>query len=521
VAIIQIPIASRGLTAEHDPSRIVTGDLVDAQNIDYTAGNLLQKDGGSTKFNSTVISGTPVVFEGNDWWPDTSTQKQILATGDGKLLKFDMTGALEATLKSGLGSNKVTQFIAGGKETSGNNRKLFSVNGNDVIQVLSGNGVTTSNISSPPVEWTGTNQPTFGFLFRNCFVAGGNLNAPHRLYGSDAGDHENLTTGGSFSLNIYPGDGQRLVAGLASITRAFLWKYPFGVYYIDDSTTTPTGWFAKPITHEFGSAPTPHSVIAIDNGILAFMSNTGDIILMQEGDGTLSGIQFVNLMKALNLRTFIQQNFNLARLDRTQLEWYEDKKQLHVIYAAIATTVENRRLVFDFNSERTRVSVVNKDVNESLWMVLDSTNIPRPFAGDNVGFVRKLDQTNRLVDGAAYTLIAQTVPHDFSDVQPEFMVKKLFYRLHMEYEATGNYDVGCEVTIDSRSIGTVYFNQSGTGAILSFTLPAVLGGNEIRRRSRDIGGEGYYLSLRLFESGPNNPKIARMWAEFDPLVPAR
>lgn len=522
MAIAPINLASRGLTGERDPSRLKTGDLIYANNLDFSAGNLVQKAGGSVKVNTTALSGSPSVITGTEWVPSPEIRRRVVVTNDGKIYKDDMSGTFSVVLKSDLTPTNLAQIVSGGLEQAGNNRKLFIFTGNNPVQVLSGDANTTTNYANPPAEWTGANQPTFGFIFRNSLVAGGHQNSPHRVYGSLASNHENMTDpNGTFSLSVYPGESQKLVAGISSISRGFLWKYPVGIYWINDAATAVAGWFVQPATLQFGAAPTPHAVTQVDQGTVAFLTAAGDIVLMQETSGSLSGVEFVNLVKALNLRTFMRNNFNLSRLDRAQLHWYEDKKELHILLAALGYNVENRRLVIDFNEERTRVYVIDKDVNESMWFEKDQTGIYRPVLGDNAGFVWLTDQTNRTVDGSTYQFRVQTAPTDFSDVDKNFMVKKLFYRLHLEYEPTGNYDLAVDVIIDGKSIGTVNFNQGDSVAQLPFVLPAVLGGEDLRRRSKDIAGEGYYLSLILRESTTANPRLARAWVEFEPLVPAR
>jgi hypothetical protein len=300
-----------------------------------------------------------------------------------------------------------------------------------------------------------------------------------------------------------------------------LWKFPQGIYWINDASETQANWYIQPATREFGAAPTPHAVTQVDQGSVAFISNTGNVVLLQETSGSLSGVEFVDLTKALNLRSYLRSYFNLSRLSRSQLRWYDEKHQLHVIYASNGSTTENRRMIIDFNEERTRVSVSEKDTNESIWMVQDSSNILRPYTGDDAGFVWKQDQETRLVGSSGYTFAVTTAPTDFSDVDPQYMVKKLFYRLHLEYEPSGLYNLAAEIVIDGRTIGTVNFDQSGSGATFPFSLPAVLGGSDLRRRSKDIAGEGYYFSVRLIDTSNNNPKIARLWVEFEPTTPAR
>lgn len=513
MALAPILLARRGLTGERDPSRLVTGDLIVARNVGYSTGNLVEKEGGSAKINATALSGAPAVMAGFDWWPTPSIQRRIIATADGRLYRDDMSGAYATRLKGGLGTDRITHFVEGGAESAGRSKKLFAFNGNDPVQVLSADGLTTTAIATPPSDWTGINQPAFAFPFRNVMVAGGNANFLSQLYGSLSTDHEDYNSAGTWTLPVYPGQGQRLVAGMQAFGRAWVWKFPRGVYWIDDAAATISGWFMKEASLQYGAAPTPHAVVQIDDAIVAFVSNTGSIVLMQESSGSLTGATFTDLTKALNLRQLVRDNFNLARLDRVQARWYDERKQLHVVYAGLGAMREDRRLVVDFNEERTRVEISTKDVNPALWLEQDQ-QIPRLRAGDDAGHTWRLDQLNRHVGGVVYPMVIQTAATDFSDINPAYMGLKLLHALHLEFEPTGDFDVAVQILVDGRDKGTVAFNMGGEGTTLPFTLPATLGGEALRRRTRAIVGEGHYLSLKIQEDGANNPKLSRAWAEF-------
>lgn len=522
MAVVAIPLSIRGLTGERDPGFVQTGDLKNAENLDFTSAGIVQKEGGSVKINSTVLTDEPEVMAGFDWWPAASVQRRVIATSDGKLYKDAMAGTFATELKSGLAADRITYMAEGGAESQGRNKKLFICNGANPVQVLSGDGATTSDLANPPADWSGSNQPTFIFPHRTYMIGGGNTNDPHRIYASLTTDHEDFLGAGVWNLSVFPGEGLNLVAGLSTLGKAFLWKYPLGIYVVTDADASPANWFVQPLARDIGIANTPHALCPIDNGRIAFVTATGHIVLMEETGGSLTGVQFTDLTKSLNLTHFLREHFNPARLHRTQLRWYDDKHQLHALFASATSNVEDRRLVIDFSSERPRMSVSTKDINESMWMEQDSDKIPRPIIGDNAGFVRKLDQISRTIDSeTAYRFSLETVPTDFSDVNPAYIVKKLFYRLHLEFTSTGNYDINADIIIDEKTIGTVNFNQGSTASILPLTLPFTLAGTRLRRRSRDIAGEGYTFSVKIYETSIQNPKIARAWVEFDPLTPAR
>ena len=523
--IAPLLISARGLTSEREPTRLRTGDLLLANNLDFTIPGIAQKEPGSAKSNSTALSGAPSVFGGAEFWATETVQRRVIATSDGKLFKDDLTGAFATTLKSGLDTSRVTTFFAqGGLESTGRARLLFCMNGYDKVQVLSGDGATTSDLGTPPADWNAAAKGPL-FMFRmmtsagELMLGGGTPTNQDLLYGSSVADHT-IWTGTVLGFNVYPGLGRRLVAGGQAFGRAFLWKYPRGIFWIDESAAAVTGWFAKPAHYQMGAAPTPWSVVQVTDGPVAFMSQNGHIILMEETSGTLSGVSFVDLTDRnnLNLVDAIDTNFNKGRLDRSGLHWDNEKKQLVALYAATGATAETRQLVIDFNDrDRLRGEITTKDTRESMWFEQDSNGILQPRFGDNAGFVWNGNQTTRTVDGAAYSYVLQTAPPDFSDIEPGYAARKAFYRLHLEYEPVGNFDVSAGVLIDGVLKGTVTFNMGTAGSVLPFTLPGTLGGSEVRRRYKDIGGDGYHFSLKFTETGANNPKLARAWVEFETL----
>lgn len=511
--VVQIPIAMRGLTGERNPSRVKTGDLLVANNVAFGTGSLLEKEGGSAAVTPAALGAE--VLAGIDWWPTPSIQRDVVVLADGTIRKDDgVSGTFATTAKTGLTAGRVTLIVEGGQESAGASRKLFFLNGADAVQVLAGDGVTTAAIAKPPADWTGTHQPTFMLNFRGVMIAGGNDNVLHQIYGSLGTDQEDFQSLGTWTLPVYPGKGQKLVAATMAFGRAYLFKYPNGIYWINDSASAVSGWFCQPASQQFGSAPTPHCVAQIDESVIAFVSNTGSIVLMQEAPATLSGVTMVDLTKVLNLRQIILENFDLSKLDQVQARWYDERKQLHVTYVSLGSSVADRRLVVDFNQERTRIEITDKDENTALWLRQDASNIPRPWIGDSGGTVWKLDQTDRLVGHAPYALRVTTVATDFSDVRADYAGLKELERLHVEYDAQGSFPIHVETIVDGKSKGTVDFDMSGGSAEMPLTMPATLSLDNLRRRSRSIVGEGYYVQFVITEDGPNDPRLARLWAEF-------
>jgi hypothetical protein len=492
----------RGITGEQGPPRIKTGDLSVAENVLFF--NLLTKDRGGDRLNATPLDGGSAIVAGSDWWPTPNVQRHIAATTSGKLFKDDGTGAYATLLKAGLTTGRRVGLSQGGTEDVGRPRLLFFCNGRDVVQVLSGDGSTTSNITTPPADWTGANQPTSMFLFRGSNVGFGNDNDPYRLYLSVVTDHQDFVSTGAVNVSVYPGEGERIAAAITAIGRGFVFKYPEGVYFIDDSASTSTGWFIQPITRAYGVPPTPYSVTQVDETTVAFINHTGSIIFMQETFATLTGVAFVDLFKALSFVNRAPELFNLSVLQQSMLVWWNEKKLLYVTYASAGQTTQDRCMIIDFNGERTRVEVSRLTSYNSIWSEKDPTTLlPHPQAGGSDGYVRLLGKGDFLVDGIPVTAHITTMPTDFSDQNPEYSQRKNFTYLYLEYIGTGCAPAIVFYTIDGKRYPAITFKLSGpVGAI--------------NREYHDIAGQGWYFSLDLTQTGNDDIQICRAWVEFDP-----
>ena len=116
--IAEIPVGIDGLTGSKNLAEVGPGSLLVADNLTYEAGTL-GKEGGSTIFNSTAISGTPAILGGVAYSPDSTTQRVIVLADDGTLYR-DASDNFGTSLKTGLTVSAVNPvFVEGGLEASG------------------------------------------------------------------------------------------------------------------------------------------------------------------------------------------------------------------------------------------------------------------------------------------------------------------------------------------------------------------------------------------------------------------
>lgn len=512
--VVEIPVGQGGLTGTKNQAQASPDQLIVATNIAYDTGTI-RKEGGAAKYNSSAISGTPTVIGGYDWWPDSSTQRMVVVTGAGTILKDSGSGTFATTLASGLTvSNTVPLFIEGGKEVAANNRKLFIFTGQNQIKVLSGDGVTAASVTTPAADWA-TIYPTTGTNHEGRIWGAGNSNDPHRVYYSTTGNHEDFTGVGSGSISIYPGEGEKIVSIVSFKGLLIVWKYPVGIYYVDTTDPSSANWKVKKLSNGTGGV-SPQGSVVVDDDVI-FMDGAGNIQLLSAvtefGDMTSN-----NISSASQMAPFLRDFVDFSMLPKCASVYYAYKREVHFAVAELGSTKNNRRIVLDFNNGKPRFRFSDRDVNHIIWMRKDTDGVPKPLIGEDGGFVYKLDQSATSKDGLGYSSVFQSTHIDFGFVDPTLATKhKLGQFLELVVEPTGNWTIAVDIYWDGNYTQTVYFNMGSAGSPLgTFTLGTdTLGGPPVLNRKQRIVGTGRRLSLKFTGSGTNqNFSVARVYVHF-------
>ncbi len=494
--VVELPIGKDGFTGTKNLSETLPTQLIQAMNVEYSDGPM-RKEGGSIKYNSTAVTNTPIILGGWDWWPTTGVQRSIVYTDDGKLIKDANDGfGTETELKTGLNTAAYPMFVEGGKEAAVNNRKLFCFNDVDAVQVLSADGATTSDLSSPPADWSGANQPSFGTIHENRLWAGGNANDPHRLYYPKATDHEDYLTGDAGTIVVHPGEGEKLVAAQSFKGFLIVWKYPRGVYVIDTTDPTISNWKVRRLSTSTSGISAVSSVIGDDD--ILFVDSNGQFQFLSAAT-EFGDVSNRNLSKIADLNVWMRDNINFSRLNKCQAVWYPKKREARFALTLSGSTVNDIQVIIDFNrADLPRFRFSNQNTCESLWLRLETDNTFRPLCGDGAGFVWKLDDDTRSKDGSGYEGKFQT-PHDDFRWKDEVLASKnkLGQFLELVVEPKGNWNTDVEVYWDDTLENTYTFNMGSTGATLgSFVLDTdVLVGTSVLNTKRRITGSGKRFSL--------------------------
>lgn len=493
-----IPVGAQGQTGNKNQALVGPGHLLIANNISFESGTI-RKEGGTTKYNSTAITGDPTILGGWDWWPDNAKQRMIVLCSDGKMYKDAGTGTFGTTLTTGLtvsGVNPV--FVEAGAEDASSDRKLVMFTKGNIPQVLAADGNTVAAMgANKPADWA-TKFPRTGVMHGDRLWGF----YGHRAYYSTFTDHEDFRGSGSGTVNVYPGEGQEIIAATSFKGLIIMWKYPRGIYIID--TNDPTTWRVNRISRSLGMA-SENALIQIEDDLL-FMDSTGNFNIISDVT-EFGNVGSTALGQEDDLSELIRDEMKLDALSSVQAIYYVDKREAHFAVNGIGSSVLNRRVVIDLNQRapKPRIRVSDRDSTlTSLWLRIDSNNIERPVYGDNAGFVRNMDQTAREHDSTGFVGEFQTSHTDLAFIDPQLAsLTKNGKFLEVVVEPKGNWNLAVDVYWDDKLTQTIQFNMGTTGGALgSFVLGTdTLAGSAIINKVKRLTGSGRRISLRGSNSG--------------------
>ncbi len=483
-------------------SAIVTGDASTLFNSEVALNDFISI-GQETRRILSVASNTSLTT--TEAWQTTnssvvgtrvSSRKYITYTTEGIIYKEEAENLDAQTLISNLSiTTRGIHFTAGGREATGANAKLFICNGVDAITVLDADNNTGAAIANPNIDWATNNQPvgtvihTQGLAQR--LVAFGPRDNPHTLYFSDDDDHEDfraVTNPDTYRILIVSSTGKRIYNAASFNGILFVWKWPRGIFFLDDSDLEQQNWAIREKSSVLGCAPSPNAVLPIDDDIL-FMAQDGSFHLLS-AVSTLSGTRAADLSYALGITQWIQDNVNTTRLHQVQSMWDPNTKTAYFGVPGDGETGNTVTLKFDFGLRSggqgpIRFSYSERDNPEAMATTIDiTTGREQPVIGEASNlFV--LNSATRTKDGAAYTGEFHTARTDLGDFNPEFRNRKK------------NFDA-LEVLFDPESAGTlsvnIHIDGVKRGGTLTFDATS-----ERKRRTLHVG-QGFDIQIRGINS---------------------
>lgn len=490
---VPIPIGQSGLIGTDNLALTTPEHLTVARNVTLQDGTL-RPIGGASRYDTAALAST--ILGGVDWEPVDGTQRQIVLTLAGNIHRDSNDGNFSGVIKTGLVTtiSTVPVFVEAGKEAAAQNRKLFIFTGTNAVQVVSGDAGSTTNIATPPSDWSGSNQPTFGVVHENRLWAGGNANDTHRVYYSSVDDHEDFSGGsGGGSFAVYPADGGKVIGAMSFKGLLIVWKWPRGVYVIDTTDPTIANWKIQRLSREIGGV-SPLGAVAIENDIL-FMDANANVHLLSTTDefGNLGVRSFSDLHQ---MKDFIGKNIRRQYLPSVKSVFYTDKRQILFSMPGKGSTGGlDSYLIIDLNRlDLPRFLFADRDSCQALWLRRDSNGILRPLIGDRSGRVYNLDQDARTKDGSGYTAQWRTAEYDFGE--PGRRKVGVRVRFVMRPVAAGTMTV--RVFWDDVHMQTITVDPKASGDLLDSTFimdQSRLASGKLVTRDYDLNGHGYRLAL--------------------------
>lgn len=512
--IANIPIGTQGLVTDLPQNKIDPTRLIRAENITIH-DSILQKDTGSIRWNVDALPAG--VVQAIEWRPDIETQRVIVVCKDGKVYRFkNQFSFTEVTAESGaplvLDVSGIVTMVPVGQEETGNPRKLFIFTGANEVQVITGDGTTRRNISAPPADWTGLNQPIFGTIHLGRLFAFGNKNQPHRTYVSSGSDHEDFTSA-TLTFEIDPGEGSGLIASTVFRSRLYFIKNPVGLYHLKTPTLAESTWIPERLFTTFGGVSPTGLTPVLGDFLVA--NDYGSITSVLASD-VLGDVDNIDLFHVLGVQRFTRDQISKSGATERHAVYYRDKKEALFTFRSLDSTVQNRICRISYKDPRNpQVMWLEKDQPNCLFLLKDVVDIERPAYGADDGFIYVMDSPNRWVGAleankTEYEMVAQT-PHmdlGFQDKTVSEQVK-LFDFLEVTYLPTGRYTLEIDVFIDEKFSETKKIELSGrTSELNASKLDAIVFDEEVPRPKRvPLHGSGRRISLRARLGGFGNAMI--------------
>lgn len=512
-----IPLGGLGLLTDLPPTEIPPNALIYASNITLANG-LVQKAPGAVAYNSSALAaGIVAIF---DWWPTDVRQRMVAACSNGYIYADDGLGnfsafnggaALNDTVLVGLTPN--SQFIAGGREVLGNDKKLFFVSaGQNQVQVLDADDTEIVDIATPANDWATSNYPRCGIIHRNSLW----LFAGQTSYGSDTGDHEDFSD--PILAQVFPGEGGNVIGAFLYKGRLFCFKEASFAYWLDDSDTNSDNWHWEKLANNFGLSAT-NAICEIIDDMLA--GNSSGTITSYGATEKLGNIKAGDVFNIAQIENFMRTNTSRAGLSVQHAIFYEERKQAYFTARSGYYTTNDSLIVVDFNAPNPRFTLWKKGAPQCLGLRLDIQGIKRPMYGSSDGKVYLMDREDRLEGATLYTGDFQTPHYDFSWLDGSLKHRnKLYEWLAVSYVPEGSHNLSCDYYIDGRYIDTITFsmkqytkNQLSTMVLSTGRLAQANGETNFKK----LAGSGRTISFRFYNAGSNQSfQIAGIAVGFRP-----
>jgi len=382
-----------------------------------------------------------------------------------------------------------------------NTFQLSATSGGAAINITT-NGTGTQYVykSLRPADWV-SGKPTWAFTHFGRMYAGGNTNMPDGAYVSVLDNHSDFINSGTLFFYVYPGEGERLVGGLSWRNKAYLFKYPKGIYVLDDSSSDVADWGWRRVSKYVGCVG-PNAMLEADDEVY-FVSPDGYIhalsAVQESGDVMSSAIL------PMELGTYIRENVNFTRLAKVASAYYARKRKIVFGFSGSSSSVNDVIIGLDIhrtiNGARDFQPFVSlRDKCQSLVTYRDSSSDQNHLlAGSDSGYVYQLDTETRSKDGAGYQSRFETKDLDLFDQGSR---RGNLREIEVTFVPVGNWSLDLSVYLDGDLGDPITLSMAGLGGVLdSFILDTDILGTEVLQNTR---GRLYGDARRVRIAGENS-----------------
>lgn len=355
--------------------------------------------GGASKVNTSAVASGAVINGVFDYWRQGTgaapARRRVLHAGTVCLADAD-NGTFATTLSSGLESGKVPCYC-----TFDDLLIYSSDSATDVPR--SWDQTTAQNLAGTP--------PRFSFCVthKNRAWAAGDYTNPSRLYYSANVDPEDWVGATSGSIDIDPNDGDMITGLVSHKDVLFVHKGPNkgAIHIITGSSPTGSDAFARK-NYAIGIGACWHNAIFPYGNDIGFVSQFGTIHSL---DATQNFGDFIGASLSRQINPWIFDHLNYARLRYISAAQDVLREIVYITMSVDASTSNNVTLAMDFrNKDNIRWSKLVSYQFGCVAPFVDTLGLRRVLAGGNDGYVRRINITERAIDGTTALAYKWTTP---------------------------------------------------------------------------------------------------------------
>lgn len=492
----QIPCASGGTNYSPNLDGIPPEDMIDpSKNINMHTGGRTKR-GGTAHADAAAISGAPQILSGFDFRKKDTTRFIVRFANSGALYKDNTT-----TIKTGMAVTGRPCF-----ETFLDT--LYTTDGQTSPQTWDGIAAGTSDLTTPPADWSGTHQPKYclshGVAASQRMWYFGVDNHLDRLYYSILGNGKDMVAAGSGQFTIETSDGFG-ITGAAEFGARLLAFGKNKTYLVVDTDPSVANWGTIPAQWEGGVAH--HNLL---------VKTPNDLIAMQE-DGEIYSVTAVqsygdyktaSISRPAFMHAWIKDNVNIALIDQFHAIYDRTLRAIKFFIVRNGMSVVDTALVFFIDRPPAQAWAIHDNLlfpsgysASCSFEVRESAGIYTIYTGDYAGWLWKTEQSAKNDNGSGYNCQFKTPPLTFDNPR----VLKKYRRGKIIFAAPGNYNVNLRWWVDNveqaprivtfMNLGSVY-----DGA--AFDTGTYAGPN-VADADFELGAIGKRLQLQLENSVPD------------------